>query len=47
VHIKNNQGVREFLEKSGITPENLPRAKDIQKIKREKEDEEKLLASES
>lgn len=43
-HVKNNQGVREFLIKSGITPENLPPAKDIQKIRREKEAEEKKLA---
>jgi hypothetical protein len=38
--------VRDFLIKSGITPENLPAAKDIQKIRREKEAEEKKLAGE-
>ena len=45
-HVKNNQWVREFLVKSGITPENLPAAKDIQKIRREKEAEEKKLTGE-
>lgn len=45
-HVKNNLWVREFLIKSGITPENLPPAKDIQKIRREKEAEEKTLAGE-
>lgn len=45
-HTKNNQWVREFLIKSGITPEHLPPAKDIQKIRREKEAEERKLAGE-
>ena len=45
-HVKNNQGVREFLIKSGITPENLPPSTDIQKIKREKEAEERKIAGE-
>jgi DNA-damage-inducible protein D len=45
-HVKNNQWVREFLMKSGITPESLPPAKDIAKIKREKDSEEKKLARE-
>lgn len=43
-HTKNNQWVREFLMKSGITPENLPPATDIQKIKREQEREAKKLS---
>jgi DNA-damage-inducible protein D len=45
-HTKNNQWVREFLIKSGITPENLPPATDIQKIKRQQEAEAKKLAEE-
>jgi DNA-damage-inducible protein D len=45
-HTKNNQWVREFLIKSGITPENLPPATDIQKIKRQQEAEAKKLAGE-
>jgi DNA-damage-inducible protein D len=46
-HIKNNQGVRDFLVKSGITPENLAPATDIQKIKRQQELEVKKLSEES
>lgn len=42
-HSKNNQWVREFLVKSGITPENLPPATDIQKLKRQQETEVKKL----
>lgn len=45
-HIKNNQWVREFLVKSGITPENLPPAADVQKLKRQQESEAKKLAGE-
>lgn len=45
-HTKNNQWVRDFLVKSGITPENLPPATDIQKIKRQQEAEAKKLAEE-
>ncbi len=45
-HTKNNQWVREFLMKSGITPENLPPATDIVKLKREKEAEVKRLVGE-
>jgi DNA-damage-inducible protein D len=45
-HTKNNQGVRDFLLKSGIVPENLPPATDIQKIKRQQEAEAKKLADE-
>ena len=43
-HVKNNQWVREFLVKSGITPENLPPATDIQKLKRQQEAEAKKLS---
>ena len=42
-HSKNNQWVREFLIKSGITPEKLPPATDIQKLKRQQETEVKKL----
>jgi hypothetical protein len=45
-HTKNNQWVRDFLIKSGITPENLPPATDIQKIKRQQELEAKRIAEE-
>ncbi len=45
-HSKNNQWVREFLMNSGITPENLPPATDIQKLKRQQETEVKKLAEE-
>lgn len=45
-HTKNNQWVRDFLVKSGIVPENLPPATDIQKIKRQQEAEAKKLAEE-
>ncbi len=45
-HTKNNQWVRDFLLKSGIVPENLPPAADIQKIKRQQEAEAKKLAEE-
>ncbi len=45
-HTKNNQWVRDFLVKSGITPENLPPATDIQKIKRQQEAEVKKIAEE-
>jgi DNA-damage-inducible protein D len=45
-HTKNNQWVREFLIKSGITPENLSPATDIQKLKRQKDAEVKKIAGE-
>jgi hypothetical protein len=45
-HTKNNQWVRDFLIKSGITPENLPPAADIQKLKRQQESEAKKIAGE-
>ncbi len=43
-HTKSNQWVREFLVKSGITPENLPPSTDIQKLKRQQEAEAKKLS---
>jgi DNA-damage-inducible protein D len=45
-HTKSNQWVREFLIKSGITPENLPPSTDIAKLKRQKEVDAKKLAGE-
>jgi DNA-damage-inducible protein D len=42
-HSKNNQWVRDFLVKSGITPEELPAETDIQKLKRQQETELKKL----
>ena len=43
-HTKSNQWVREFLVKSGITPENLPPSTDIAKLKRQQEADAKKLA---
>ena len=43
-HAKSNQWVREFLVKSGITPENLPPSTDIAKLKRQQEADAKKLA---
>ncbi len=46
-HIKNNAWVRDFLEKRGINPEELPPEKDLKKIERKlKSDEKKLWKSE-
>jgi DNA-damage-inducible protein D len=45
-HTKNNQWVRDFLMKSGITPENLPPSTDIAKLKRQQEADAKKLAGE-
>ncbi len=45
-HTKSNQWVREFLVKSGITPENLPPSTDIAKLKRQQEADAKKLAGE-
>ena len=45
-HTKSNQWVREFLIKSGITPENLPPSTDIAKLKRQQEADAKKLAGE-
>lgn len=42
-HIKNNAGVRKFLEERGIKPENLPAEEDLKKIERQKNSEEKKL----
>jgi len=45
-HIKNNAGVREFLEQRGIIPEELPPEQDLKKIARKlKSDEKKLWSS--
>lgn len=43
-HIKNNQWVRDFLMKSGITPEQLPKATDIQMLRRRQQSEAKSLS---
>jgi DNA-damage-inducible protein D len=45
-HVKSNQWVRDFLVKSGITPENLPPSTDIAKLKRQQEADAKKLAGE-
>lgn len=43
-HIKNNQGVRQVLKDSGIRPEALPPAEDLNKLKRRLSSDEKKLA---
>ena len=43
-HTQNNQWVRDFLVKSGITPERLPPAIDIQRLRRQQQSEEKSLS---
>ncbi len=40
-HVTNNQAVRKTLLERGITPENLPPAEDLQKVKRRLVSEEK------
>jgi len=46
-HIKNNKGVRKLLKERGITPEHLPPAEDIKKLRRGVTTHEKRLAGES
>ncbi|MDD3262212.1 MAG: DNA damage-inducible protein D [Candidatus Absconditabacteria bacterium] len=43
-HIKNNQGVREYLIQSGIKPEELPPSEDIKKIERRHKKDEKIIS---
>ncbi len=43
-HVKNNENVREMLEKSGIRPEALPPEEDIKKVGRTLKYEEKKLS---
>ncbi|MBF0463464.1 MAG: DNA damage-inducible protein D [Nitrospirae bacterium] len=42
-HVKNNQDVRELLDKSGIKPESLPPEEDIRKLERRVKTSEKKL----
>lgn len=42
-HVKNNQGVREALIKSGIFPEKLPPAEDIKEIEKRHREQLKIL----
>lgn len=42
-HVKNNQHMREMLGKSGIQPETLPAAEDIQKLGRKLKSQDKKL----
>lgn len=44
-HLKNNAGVRKFLDESGITPELLPAEKNLQKIQRKHVTDEKKIVS--
>ena len=42
-HVKNNQDVRDVLEKSNIQPENLAPEEDLKKLKRRVKTQEKIL----
>jgi DNA-damage-inducible protein D len=42
-HIDNNLAVRKMLQRRGITPENLPPAEDIKKVKQRLQNEKKRL----
>ena len=42
-HIENNKAVREMLKNRGVTPEKLPAAIDVKKVKRKLESEEKKI----
>lgn len=42
-HVKNNEGVRKFLDERGIVPENLPAEENLKKIERQQKSEEKKL----
>lgn len=46
-HIRNNQGVRKLLKERGITPEQLPSAEDVKKLKRRVTNSAKKLAGET
>jgi DNA-damage-inducible protein D len=43
-HIKNNQDIRDLLDKSGIRPEELPAEEDIKKLERRIKNTDKKLA---
>ncbi len=43
-HVKNNQNIREVLQKSGIQPENLPAEEDIKKLGRKLKTEDKKFS---
>ena len=42
-HVKNNQDIRQLLDKSGIKPEELPPEEDIQKLQRRLKSQEKKM----
>lgn len=42
-HVENNRAVRKMLGERGVTPERLPPAEDIQKVKRKLESDEKKV----
>lgn len=42
-HVDNNKAVRKILRERGVTPEHLPAAEDIQKVKRKLESEKKKV----
>lgn len=45
-HVDNNQAIRKMLEERGITPESLPAAEDVKKVKRKLENESKKVLKE-
>jgi DNA-damage-inducible protein D len=42
-HVDNNKAIRKMLEERGITPESLPAAEDVKKVKRKLENESKKV----
>lgn len=46
-HVQNNKSVRGVLLDRGIVPENLPPEEDIKKLKRQVEQDERLLGKQA
>jgi DNA-damage-inducible protein D len=46
-HIENNLAVRKMLKERGVTPEQLPPAEDVSKVRRKLEGEEKKIIKEA
>ncbi|MCU0353532.1 MAG: DNA damage-inducible protein D [Cytophagales bacterium] len=45
-HVDNNKAIRKMLEERGITPESLPAAEDVKKVKRKLENADKKVLKE-
>jgi len=45
-HVDNNKAIRNMLEERGITPESLPAAEDVKKVKRKLENADKKVLKE-